>query len=84
MFLKIFGLILIVLGFAFALYTGLDFGGKEKVLDVGSVQVSDDKKDTTSFSPLLGIGAIIIGGVIFISANKIKFRHGTKRNEHIS
>ena len=79
MFFKVVGLMFIVLGFVFTLYTGLDFGGKEKVLDVGSVQVSDDKKDTTSFSPLLGIGAIIIGGIIFISANKLKFRNNNDR-----
>jgi hypothetical protein len=74
MIIKAIGLIIFMSGFVLTLYTGLDFVSKEKVADVGSYQVTKNNDRTTGWSPLFGIGAMIIGGVVFISGNKKHFR----------
>ena len=74
MIIKTTGLIVFILGFIFTLYSGLDFITKEKGSDVGSFLLIKGKKQTTSWSPLIGIGAMIIGGVIIISGNKKQYK----------
>ncbi|MFA7418037.1 MAG: hypothetical protein WCZ90_00020 [Melioribacteraceae bacterium] len=71
---KSFGLLLFVLGLIFTLYTGFDFVTKEKVVDFGSIEITKEKNKIENWSPLYGIGAMIIGGVLFISGNKKHFR----------
>jgi len=71
---KSFGLLLFALGLIFTLYTGFDFVTKEKVVDFGSIEITKEKNKIETWSPLYGIGAMIIGGVLFISGNKKHFR----------
>ena len=67
---KAIGLIIIVIGFALTIYTGFDFKTKDKVLDLGGFQITKDKEHSINWSPFIGIGAIIVGGVIFFSGNR--------------
>ena len=52
------------------LYTGFNYVTREKVVDIGSVQITRDKEHTASWSPLIGIGVMVIGGVVFLSGKK--------------
>ncbi|MCL4547087.1 MAG: QVPTGV class sortase B protein-sorting domain-containing protein [Bacteroidetes bacterium] len=70
MIVKTIGLIILIMGFLFALYTGLDLAPKEKLLDIGSIQITKDHEGTTNWSPFIGIGVMVIGGVIFITGKK--------------
>ena len=70
------GLIIFIAGLIFTLYTGLDFITKEKIIEIGSFQLTKNKEHTANWSPLIGIGTMVIGGVIFISGNKNHFRMG--------
>jgi len=76
MIIKAIGLIIFITGLVLTLYTGLGFVTKEKVLDIGSFQLTKDKEHTTNWSPLIGIGTMVIGGVIFFTGNKKHFRQG--------
>ncbi len=71
---KSFGLLLFAIGLVFTLYTGLDFVTKEKVVDFGSIEITREKNKSETWSPLYGIGAMIIGGVLFMTGNKKHFR----------
>ena len=73
MFIKAIGLTIIIVGLIITLYTGLDFVTQKEVVVMGSFQVTKDNKETF-LSPLIGIGVMIIGGVIFVGGNRKHFR----------
>jgi hypothetical protein len=76
MIIKAIGTLIFIAGFIFMLYTGLDFTTKEKVVDIGDFQITKDKDHATNWSPLFGLGAMVVGGVLFISGGKPHFKLG--------
>lgn len=67
---KSVGLILIVIGLIMTLYTGFNYVTREKVVDIGSIEISADKEHTATWSPLIGIGVIVVGGAVFLFGKK--------------
>ena len=64
--IKTIGLIIIVIGLIMTLYTGFNYVTKEKIVDIGGVELTADKDHTASWSPFIGIGIMVIGGVVFL------------------
>jgi hypothetical protein len=64
----IVGLLLIVLGIVGLAVGGFSFTHKEKVLDLGPIEASADKKESLPVPPLLGALAIV-GGVVLVAAS---------------
>ncbi|MBA3520982.1 MAG: DUF3185 domain-containing protein [Gemmatimonadales bacterium] len=62
------GIILIVLGVVGLALGGFSFTRKEKVVDIGPVEATADKKESVPVPPLLGALAIV-GGVVLIAAS---------------
>lgn len=62
------GFALIVLGVLGLALGGFSFTRKEKVLDVGPVEATADKKEHLPVPPLLGLLAIV-GGVVLVAAS---------------
>jgi len=52
------------------LYTGFNYVTREKVVDIGDIEITADKDNTVSWGPFLGIGVIVIGGVVFLAGRK--------------
>ena len=67
---KTIGLIIIVIGLIMTLYTGFNYVTKEKIVDIGGVELTADKDHTASWSPFIGIGIMVIGGVVFLYGKK--------------
>ena len=67
---KTIGLIIIAIGLIMTLYTGFNYVTKEKIVDIGSVEITADKDHTASWSPFIGIGIMLIGGVVFLYGKK--------------
>lgn len=61
---------LIVLGAAALMYRGITYTSRENVVDVGSVHVSADRSRTLPLSPILGVAAILGGGLLLVLGNK--------------
>lgn len=68
--LKTIGITIAAIGLLMTLYTGFNYVTREKVVDIGSVQITRDKEHTTSWSPIVGIGVMVIGGAVFLSGKK--------------
>ena len=68
--MKTIGIVLIGLGIIMMIYTGFNYVTREKVVDIGSVQITRDKEHTANWSPFIGIGIMVIGGVVFLSGKK--------------
>lgn len=59
------GIILIVIAvFAFA-YQGISYTSKEKVIDLGPLQMSADRTRTLPLPPIVG-GIALIGGIVLL------------------
>jgi uncharacterized membrane protein HdeD (DUF308 family) len=61
----IVGVLLIVVGVIALGYQGITYTTREKVLDIGPLQASVDKKKTIPLSPALGAAALI-GGIVLV------------------
>jgi hypothetical protein len=68
--MKIAGTILLIIGLGLSIFTAFTFFTKEKVVDIGSIEISTSKPHNLTWSPLIGIGVMVIGGFILLRANK--------------
>ncbi len=68
--MKIAGVILLIAGLLMTLYTGFTYFTKEKVVDLGEIQITRDKEHSVNWQPYVGIGVMIIGGALFVISRK--------------
>ena len=64
----IVGILLIIVGIAGLAFGGFSFTRKEKVLDVGPIEASADKKESVPVPPILGALAIVGGAVLLATS----------------
>lgn len=67
---KIVGIVVVIIGLLMTLYTGFNYVTREKVVDIGNIEISADKERSVGWSPFIGIGIIVIGGVVFFAGKK--------------
>ncbi len=68
--MKTTGIALLVIGLLLTLFTTFKFFTKEKVVDIGKVEITADKGHNVSWSPIIGIGIMIIGGIAIYSDSR--------------
>ena len=66
---KSLGVILVVLGIAMMVYTGFNFVTKEKVVDLGPIEINKEKNNPVSWSPIIGV-VLLVGGIIVLARSK--------------
>ena len=59
------GIILIILAVVAFSYQGISYTKREKVLDLGPIQATTEKRETIPLPPLLGAAALV-GGVALV------------------
>lgn len=64
------GIILIVIGVVAIGYQGITYTSREKVLEIGNVQVTADTEKSINWSPYAGIIALV-GGVVLVVVGRI-------------
>ena len=65
--MKKLGIILIIVGLLFTVITGFRFFTKEKVVDLGKLEISKSEPHSVNWSPYLGAGIMVIGGIMFLA-----------------
>ena len=65
------GIILIVIGIIAFVYQGITYTTREKVVDIGPIQVSADKTKTFPLPPIVG-GIALVGGIVLLVAGSRK------------
>ena len=73
--MRTIGIILIVLGAIALAYQGISYTTKEKVLDLGSIEVEQKEKHTIPLPPILGGLALATGIILTIAGSSGKQRH---------
>jgi hypothetical protein len=59
------GIALIMLGIVAFVYQGITYTTREKVIDLGPLQATVDKKETIPLTPLVG-GLALAGGIALV------------------
>ncbi len=68
--MKQIGFILLVVGILITAYTGFNYVTKEKVVDIGPLEITQDKNHSVAWSPIIGIAVIVLGGGLVLFGNK--------------
>jgi len=63
----IIGIILIVTGVIALAYQGITYTTREKVVDIGPIQMTADKTKTIPLPPIVG-GIALLGGIVLVVA----------------
>jgi hypothetical protein len=65
------GIFIIILGLVLTIFTAFTVFTREKVVDIGSLKITANKPHHLSWSPLIGIAVMCVGGVVvYISPKK--------------
>jgi hypothetical protein len=62
---KLMGVVLIVLGIVALAYGGISYTRREKVVDIGPIEATAERRETIPLPPLLG-GLALAGGVVLL------------------
>jgi len=68
--MKTLGIVLLIVGLLMTLYTGFTYVTKEKVVDLGGLEITRDDEHTVNWQPYVGVGAMVIGGTILLLGRK--------------
>lgn len=69
--MKVIGVVLIVLGIIALAYGGITYTRREKVLDIGPIEATTEKRETIPLPPVLG-GLALVGGIALLIAGSRK------------
>ena len=64
------GVIILIVGLLMTLYTGFTYVTKEKVVDLGPLEITKDKTHAVNWQPYAGVGIMVIGGVVLLLGRK--------------
>ncbi len=68
--IAVVGIVLIMLGLATLAYQGMTYITREKVVEVGPVEVTAEKEETVRFPPILGAAAVGTGLVLVVVGSR--------------
>ena len=65
------GIAIVAIGILMMIYTGFNYVTKEKVVDLGPIEISADKNHPVQWSPIVGL-VLLIGGVAILLIPRVK------------
>ena len=68
--LSIAGIALIVLGLAALAYQGFSYTTREKVIDLGPIQATAERRKTVPLPPVVGIVAVVAGVGLLVAGSR--------------
>jgi uncharacterized membrane protein YidH (DUF202 family) len=68
--MRALGIVLIVFGVLALAYGGFTYTHEKKVVDLGPIQASRKETNTVPLPPILGVAAIIGGGVLLFTGKR--------------
>ena len=71
MYTRTLGIVIVVIGIAMMVYTGFNFVTTEKVVEIGTIKISQEKNHPMQWSPIVGI-VLLVGGLVIIVRDKKK------------
>ena len=65
------GIAIIVIGAIMVFYTGFNYVTKEKVVDIGPIEINKEENHPVQWFPIVGV-ALLVGGILLVVADKRK------------
>jgi Na+-transporting NADH:ubiquinone oxidoreductase subunit NqrF len=59
------GITLMILGLVLTVFTAVTIFTRERIVDMGDLKISVNKPHHLNWSPMIGVGFIICGGIVF-------------------
>lgn len=66
---KTIGIIILIIGAIMIFYTGFNYVTTEKVVDIGPIEINQQKSHPVQWSPIVGV-ILVIGGVLLVARDK--------------
>ncbi len=66
------GIVIFLIGLTLTLFTTITYFTREKVVDLGTVEITAKKAHHLTISPFIAIAVMGIGGIIFWQSDKSK------------
>ena len=60
------GIVILLVGLLMTTYTGFTYFTREKVVDIGKLEITKENQHSVNWQPYVGIGIMIIGGVVLV------------------
>jgi len=60
------GIIILIIGLALTIFTTVTYFTKEKVVDLGELEITANKRHNLNWSPFIGLGVMAVGGVLML------------------
>jgi hypothetical protein len=64
------GITIFVIGLLFTVFSGFGFFTKKKVVDIGKIEIISNEPHRLIWSPYLGVGIMMAGGIILLVGAK--------------
>jgi hypothetical protein len=64
------GIVIFAIGLLVTLVTSFNIVTKKKVVDIGNLEITKDENHFFSWSPLVGVVIMVVGGGVFLYGNK--------------
>lgn len=68
--MRTLGIVLLVVGVIMTLFTGFNLITKEKVVDIGPIEINKEEKTPIYWSPVTGGVLAVIGLVVLVAGKK--------------
>ena len=60
------GIIILLVGLLMTLYSGFTYFTREKVVDLGKLEITKENQHSVNWQPYVRIGIMIIGGIVLV------------------
>jgi uncharacterized membrane protein YidH (DUF202 family) len=68
--MKQIGIVIMILGLGLTLFTAVTFFTREKVVDLGVVEITKNQPHYLNWSPFIGMAVMVVGGFMIYLAKK--------------
>ncbi|HRZ96667.1 MAG TPA: hypothetical protein P5084_03860 [Paludibacter sp.] len=68
--MKITGYVVMLIGLGLTIFTTITFFTREKVVDLGVVEITKNQPHNLNWSPFVGIAVLVIGAFLIILTRK--------------
>jgi hypothetical protein len=59
------GIVIFIIGLLLTIFTTVTYFSREKVVDLGELEITAKKQHNLNWSPLIGVAVMAVGGVMF-------------------
>lgn len=64
------GIIILLVGLTLTLFTGLNFITREKVVDIGELEIMANRNRSIRWSPIIGVSMMAVGAGLYLLGSK--------------